>query len=137
MILSKIDNVKPEQQPNNDSTADSLQVAPAIGNTNVVGSAVTVEQFRNALVIIERYNEQIAGRRCRSEKQIGCLVSLSSYGKEVDKDNNDKRKKIKGKVIDWLDWCSTPTFEDGLVTIKWEGISKPETRHISQVMPVG
>ena len=38
MILSKIDNVKPEQQPNNDSTADNMQVAPAIGNTNVIGS---------------------------------------------------------------------------------------------------
>lgn len=37
MILSKIDNVKPEPKLNNDSTADNLQVAPAIGNTNVIG----------------------------------------------------------------------------------------------------
>lgn len=36
MILSKIENVKPEQKLINDSAADNLQVSPAIGNTNVV-----------------------------------------------------------------------------------------------------
>lgn len=35
MILSKIENVKPEQKLNNDTDADNLQVSPAIGNTNV------------------------------------------------------------------------------------------------------
>jgi hypothetical protein len=35
MILSKIDNVKPEPKPINDSAADNSQVSPAIGNTNV------------------------------------------------------------------------------------------------------
>lgn len=39
MILSKIDNVKPEQKLINDSTDDNLQVSPDIGNTNVIGSA--------------------------------------------------------------------------------------------------
>lgn len=37
MILSKIENVKPEQKPNNDSAADNSQVTPAIGNTSVIG----------------------------------------------------------------------------------------------------
>lgn len=36
MILSKIENVKPEQKPNSDSAVDSSQVAPAIGNTDVM-----------------------------------------------------------------------------------------------------
>lgn len=36
MILSQIDNVKPEQKPINDSAADNMHVSPAIGNTNVV-----------------------------------------------------------------------------------------------------
>jgi|SRR6185312_1000730 len=40
MILRKIDNVQPEQKPTNDSTADNSQVAPAIGNTNVIGGFV-------------------------------------------------------------------------------------------------
>ena len=35
MILSKIENVKPEPKLNNDTTADDMQVIPAIGNTNV------------------------------------------------------------------------------------------------------
>lgn len=40
MILSKIENVKPEPKPINDPTADNLQVSPAIGNTNVIGGFV-------------------------------------------------------------------------------------------------
>lgn len=35
MILRKIENVKPEQKMNSESTADNSQVSPAIGNTNV------------------------------------------------------------------------------------------------------
>lgn len=35
MIQSSLENVKPEQMLNNDSTADAMQVSPAIGNTNV------------------------------------------------------------------------------------------------------
>jgi hypothetical protein len=37
MILSQIENVKPEQTLINDSTADNISVSPAIGNTNVIG----------------------------------------------------------------------------------------------------
>ncbi len=45
MILSQINNVQPEQKPKNDSTADSSQVTPAIGNTNVVRSAFSCPPY--------------------------------------------------------------------------------------------
>lgn len=97
---------------------------------------VSLNEFRKAMIIVESYYDQIVSIHAKSAKQIGCLVILSQYGKEVDKDNECKNIKRQGKIIDWLDWCSTPTCEDGLVTIKWDGILKPETRHISQVSPI-
>lgn len=42
MILSKIENVKPEQQPNNDSTADNSQVSPLAQN-RLLSAAFSVE----------------------------------------------------------------------------------------------
>lgn len=46
MILSKIENVKPEPKPINYSAADDVQVAPAIGNTNVVRSAFSCPPYQ-------------------------------------------------------------------------------------------
>lgn len=40
MILSKIENVKPEPQPNNEPQPNITTSSPAIGNTNVIGGFV-------------------------------------------------------------------------------------------------
>lgn len=57
MILSKIENVKPEPQPINDSTADNMQFSPAIGNTNVIGClSVRPLNLRDANMFVLKYH---------------------------------------------------------------------------------
>ena len=89
---------------------------------------ITKNQFREAMIIVETYCNQIENGNgpCHI---IGCPVQLSEYGIRINKENKGKIPKI-GKVVDWLEWHS---LTDGLVTIKWEGVKKPDIRHISQV----
>lgn len=59
---------------------------------------------------------------------IGAKVTLSDWGIEMQ--GKSKRKRV-GIVIGWLQWMNFPN--DGLVTVKWEGIGKPQDMHCSQV----
>jgi hypothetical protein len=89
------------------------------------GGRLTLKEFRQAMIIVETYCEQVY----KIKNNIGCweigaIVKLSKYGKEMQKHN-----KI-GKVVDWCEWHSKT---DGLVTVKWEGVKKPVIMHISHV----
>lgn len=55
MILSKIENVQPEQQPISVSAADSKHVSPAIGNTNVASSAVSDTYLMDCIEGMKHY----------------------------------------------------------------------------------
>jgi len=47
MILRKIENVKPEQKPNNDSAADNSHVSPACAKRHVIGGFVMVQPSKS------------------------------------------------------------------------------------------
>jgi hypothetical protein len=96
MILSKIDNVKPEQQPIKDSAADSLQVSPAIGNTNVGSSffvrerTITTITLSVALAIggteifnqIERFSREATENEYTSFTHYNLFYSYPEWGKQ-------------------------------------------------------
>jgi hypothetical protein len=92
MILSKIENVKPEQKLNNDSAADNLQVSPAIGNTNVSSSCGTLhlnlhsKWFDMILSGIkkEEYREMkpFWHKRFLAGKQFDTITFSNGYGKQ-------------------------------------------------------
>lgn len=91
---------------------------------------LTVKEFRQAMIIVETYCDQVY----KLKNNIGCwetgaVVRLSKYGKEMQRPRS--HNKI-GKVVDYLEW-SPHSKTDGLVTVKWEGVKKPDTMHISQV----
>lgn len=95
---------------------------------------ISKEKFREAMTIVEQYTAQLvlSGAGCSTVHpyEIGCKVRLSKWGKEMQKPHN-----LAGKVIDYLPWVVNPQT-DGTVTVKWEGRSKPESMHISQVEAV-
>jgi hypothetical protein len=86
------------------------------------------------MMIVDKYCEQILETHIISDSaqpnEIGCRVRLSAYGIEMQ---GKRKAKLIGTVVDWINWCSTPTFKDGLSTVKWDGKSKPETMHCSQL----
>lgn len=87
---------------------------------------LTVKEFRAAMIIVDTYCHQVYKLKNNIGCwQIGAVVRLSKHGKSMQRPHN----KI-GKVIDWLEWHSNT---DGLVTIKWDGVKKPVTMHVSQV----
>lgn len=59
---------------------------------------------------------------------IGAMVTLSDWG--IKMQGKDKRKK-SGIVLEWHQWMHFPN--DGTVIVKWDGMSKPDSMHISQV----
>jgi len=91
---------------------------------------ISKQEFRDAMVIVETYCDQIQNNKQlnavkKSANEIGCIVKLSAYGKEIQKPHSKT-----GTVVDWLEWHSD---KDGLITVKWDGVAKPDTMHISQV----
>jgi hypothetical protein len=86
---------------------------------------ISLKQFRDAMVIVETYSAQVSAKANVQPNQIGCRVVLSKFGKTMQKPHN----KI-GTVVDYLSWTSNT---DGLVTVKWDGVKKPDVMHVSQV----
>lgn len=95
---------------------------------------VTQKEFREAMVIVETYCEQLHKAHVTSSAGntdvVGSRVKLSAWGIEMQ---GKRKAKLIGTVVDWLDWHSTPTFKDGLTTVKWDGKAKPDTMHISHL----
>jgi len=90
---------------------------------------ISKEKYRESMTIVEQYITQldlagVVGSTVNTH-EIGCKVKLSKWGKEMQKPHN-----LTGKVIDYLPYMYK---DDGCVTVKWEGRSKPESMHISQV----
>lgn len=90
---------------------------------------ISKEKFREAMAIVEQYSAQLdlagVGGSTVNTHDIGCKVKLSKWGKEMQTPHN-----LTGKVIDYIPYLYNG---DGLVTVKWELKSKPESMHISQV----
>lgn len=91
---------------------------------------VTQKEFREAMVIIETYCEQLRKNSAGNTDVVGSRVKLSAHGIEMQ---GKRKAKLIGTVVDWLDWRSTPTFKDGLTTVRWDGKVKPETMHASHL----
>lgn len=87
---------------------------------------ITQEQFREALLICEKYSSQIECKKSKDVTHIGCVVKLSDWGLEMQ---GSTKKSLVGKVIDFLPYL----HGDGTVTVKWEGVAKPDSMHTSQV----
>lgn len=98
---------------------------------------ITSQEFRDAMVIVESYIEQLhkanAGRSFKRVNEIGCKVKLNEFGIQMQ---GKHKTKLVGIVIDWFNWHTTPTFIDGIVTVKWEGTNRPDTMHASQLTPL-
>jgi hypothetical protein len=94
---------------------------------------ITKQQMREALTLIAGYTEQLHKANVTSSavNQPGCRVKLSSWGLEMQGKN---KKKQFGTVIDFRQWMHFK--DDGIVTVKWDGISKPDSMHISQIEAV-
>ena len=94
---------------------------------------ITAKQFREAMVIVENYCDQVLLSKTPVVPQtheIGCRVKLNEFGIKMQ---GKRKSKLTGTVVYWLDWHSTETFKDGLVTVKWDGIKKPVSMHVGQV----
>lgn len=91
-------------------------------------SKVTKAEFRAAMIIVENYCMQVETKPALKIHEIGCRVRLSAFGRKMQRPHNRK-----GVVVDWLEWHGK---EDGVVTVKWEGLKRPQSMHISQVEPI-
>jgi len=112
MILSKINDVQPEQKPINDSTADNLQVSPAIGNTNVIGGLSVVPlklREANAFVVKHhRHHGKVVGYQFALGLQLqNKLVGVAICGRPVG------RFLDNGKTIEVLRLCIIDGIKNG------------------------
>lgn len=82
------------------------------------------------MVIVESYCWQIINRKIvtNSVKEIGCRVKLSDWGLQMQ---GKGKKKLIGTVVEFDQWMHYEN--DGTITVKWDGIAKPSSMHISQV----
>ena len=92
---------------------------------------VTKQQFRDAMVIVETYCNQIPKSAINDKREIGCRVKLSAYGIEMQ---GKSKAKLVGTVVDWRQWMHYQN--QGTVTVKWDGVSKPSSMDISQIEPI-
>ncbi len=78
MILSSKENVKPEQKPNSEQEPMVIPSAPAIGNTNVIGSAMRFNsgKLRWSLVDFDALDD---------------MVKVLEFGAKKYDDNNWKK----------------------------------------------
>lgn len=107
MILSSKENVKPEQKPINDSTADNSQVSPAIDNTNVVCQG---GKFCYCQTQIE------GGKYCK--KQCDHCKEYFAPLEEKQKVRQMLEKKLE-KIEKELNKCRISTLEDGWQTQRY------------------
>lgn len=91
---------------------------------------ITQKQFEEALFICEAYCSQINKLNLKAVKvnEVGCRVKLSSWGLEMQ---GKSKKKLVGTVVSFKQWMSFKN--DGTVTVKWDGVCKPSSMHISQI----
>ena len=90
---------------------------------------VSIQQFRDAMVIVETYCNQIPKKYSAKQKtEIGCRVKLSAWGIEMQ---GKSKSKLVGTVVDWRQWMHYPN--QGTVTVKWDGVAKPSSMDISQI----
>jgi hypothetical protein len=91
---------------------------------------ITKQQFRDAMVIVETYCSQLHKAHVigSAVNEVGCRVKLSSWGLEMQ---GKRKSKLVGTVVDYIQWMHYKN--DGTVTVKWDGISKPDSMHISQI----
>jgi len=90
----------------------------------------TKQQFRDAMVIVESYCSQLHKAHVigSAVNEIGCRVKLSAWGLEMQ---GNQKSKLVGMVVDYSQWLGYKN--DGTVTVKWDGISKPVSMHVSQI----
>lgn len=87
---------------------------------------VSVQEFRDAMVVVNIYCTQIEPRADLQPHEPGCRVRLSEHGRLMQ-----GNYKHEGTVVDYFPWMGKIT--DGLVTVKWDDRKKPQDMHISQV----
>ena len=92
---------------------------------------ISKDRFREAMEIVKKYTAQLTPIKGNPKHptEIGCKVKLSKWGLEMQ---GKRKAKIKGVVIDYLPWIMNPGI-DGIVTVKWIGLNKPDDMHISQI----
>lgn len=95
---------------------------------------ITKQQFRDALLIVEKYCNQIKKTPAiiLQTCDVGCRVKLSKYGLIAQ---GNRKSKLIGTVVDYYPWIFNPKT-DGLVTVKWDSIKIPDSMHISQIEKV-
>ncbi len=82
------------------------------------------------MVIIGKYTDQLHKANITSigVTEIGCRVRLSKWGLEMQ---GKRKAKLVGTVLDFSQWMH---YENqGIVTVKWDGISKPDSMDVSQI----
>lgn len=87
---------------------------------------VSKEKFREAMVVVDTYCQQITIHKNATEKCVGAIVELSKWGKEMQ---TNHKKKTSGKIVDFIRGVYR---NDGTVCIKWDGIKKPVWMHEGQ-----
>jgi len=92
---------------------------------------ITKQQFIDAMVIIETYCSQLHKKHDCAVNEVGCRVKLSSWGLEMQ---GKRKSKLVGTVVDFSQWMHYKN--DGTVIVKWDGISKPDSMHISHIEPI-
>lgn len=88
---------------------------------------ITEKEYKEALQKVTQYAIEKAPS-ANKQSDIGAKVTLSDFGIKMQGKNKNKKSGI---VIEWHQWMHYPN--DGTVTVKWDGISKPESMHVSQV----
>jgi Fe-S oxidoreductase len=90
---------------------------------------ISETEYNEALTKVMEYISHVDAEPI-STTSIGCRVALSEYGIEMQ---GKTKNKLKGTVIGWLRWCAP---DDGLVTVKWDGVRKAAMMHCSQVKSI-
>jgi hypothetical protein len=95
---------------------------------------ITKKEFEAAMLIVNQYCSQqlkIALEKSESLKvnEIGCRVKLSEWG--ILQKRNKKSINLTGTVIQYRQWMHYKN--DGIATVKWDTIEKPQSFHISHL----
>lgn len=95
---------------------------------------ITKQKLNEALQVIADYEQQLWQTHVSSSAawQVGCRVKLSSWGLEMQ---GKHKAKLRCTVIELIEGAVQKTT-DSTVCVKWEGISKPDWMHVSQVEPL-
>lgn len=96
---------------------------------------ISKRQYTESMKIVEEYLRQQRKKDTTFQgnpSTVGCVVTMSDFGKRSAKEGGYPVRNGKGVVLSYIPFMPN----DGICVVKWERCAKPEEYHIHHLKPV-